>query len=326
MARLTSEKIWGYEGMETVAVAGASGVIGGGVARLLTHYGVPVRALVRDASRAPILRGEHEVAVTDYANPRAVEALKGCRTLYMVSAHESADRLSAHKNFIDAAVEAGVERIVYASYLGANNKVHLPLSRDHYYTERHIKASGLSWTMLRSSFYAEVFEGYAGPERILRGPAADGRVSLVARADVVRSAVAAILGGDKHNGHTYEITGPASLSLREVAQALTDARGTRFDYVDESLEEAMASREVHGLTNWQLCAWISVYRSIAEGDVEKVSGDVQALTGAPPLRYEQVLHNEPFSIPGSSVLIPGEAAQRSPQATPVVRRPHAWGE
>ncbi|MBV9831082.1 MAG: NmrA family NAD(P)-binding protein, partial [Marmoricola sp.] len=96
-----------------VAVTGATGAVGGQVARLLAEAGVPQRLLARSPERLPRL---------EYAEPRAfggygdragtVSALEGVSTLFMVSAEEAADRLAQHRAFVDAAVSAGVQHVV----------------------------------------------------------------------------------------------------------------------------------------------------------------------------------------------------------------------
>src|SRR5215208_3667035 len=85
-----------------IAVTGASGGIGGRVARSLAAEGCPLRLVVRDAARAPVL--DAEVAVAEYRDGAAMRAaLEGAETLYLVSAAESVDRVAEHFSAVDAA-------------------------------------------------------------------------------------------------------------------------------------------------------------------------------------------------------------------------------
>lgn len=98
------------------SVTGATGRLGGRVARRLAEAGVAQRLLVRDPSRAPALPGAMVVPAA-YDDPDAVvRALAGVRTLLMVSASETPDRVAQHTAFVDALVEAGVEHLVYISF------------------------------------------------------------------------------------------------------------------------------------------------------------------------------------------------------------------
>ena len=93
----------------TIGITGATGHIGGQVARLLAAdlpADTRLRLLVRDASRAPDLPGA-EVVEVQYGDPAAVEALTGVDVLLMVSAAESDDRVGEHRAFVEHAVEAG---------------------------------------------------------------------------------------------------------------------------------------------------------------------------------------------------------------------------
>nr|WP_307835494.1 NAD(P)H-binding protein [Streptomyces adelaidensis] len=168
----------------TTAVTGSTGRLGGRVARRLAERGVPQKLLARNPARAPRLPGA--VAVRgDYADQDAVrEALAGTRTLFMVSAPESADRLARHKTFVDAAAQAGVQHLVYVSFYGAAPDATFTLARDHFHTEQHIRASGLAYTFLRDNFYAEFVPGLVGEDGVIRGPAGHGRAAFVGQDDI----------------------------------------------------------------------------------------------------------------------------------------------
>ena len=157
--------------------------------------------------------------------PAAVRALEGATVLFMVSGAESADRLEQHRTFVDAAVDAGVEHIVYTSFYGAAADCTFTLGRDHWATEEHIKAAGLSYTFLRDNFYLDVLPLFAGREGVLRGPAGEGRVSAVARADIARVAVAVLRDPPAHRNATYHLTGPEALTMTEVAHTITAVTG-----------------------------------------------------------------------------------------------------
>ncbi|YAL83158.1 SDR family oxidoreductase [Dermacoccaceae bacterium W4C1] len=275
-----------------IAVSGATGHIGGHVARLLDEQDLPVRLLVRDPAspRMPVLRNRPEVATASFADPDAVaEALAGTEVFLFVSAAETADREAQQLAVVDAAARAGVRHIVYTSFLGAAPDAVFTLSRTHYATEQRIRESGLGFTFLRDSFYLDVLPEFAGEQGIIRGPAGDGRVSAVARADVARSAAAILSDPSAHLGRTYELTGPAAISLAEAAATITEVTGRPTRYLDETPQQARESRAPWNPPEWQMQAWISTYAAIASGEVSAVTGDVEALTGRPPLSLEQFL-------------------------------------
>jgi len=272
-----------------LAITGSTGHLGGLVARLLAGAGSQQRLLVRDAARAPVLEGAVPF-VTTYADPeRTAAALAGAKTLFMVSAAEAEDRLQQHYSFVDAAAAAGVRHIVYTSFFGAAPDCTFTLGRDHFATEERIKASGMDYTFLRDNFYLDFLPLLAGEDGVIRGPAGEGVMAAVARADIARSAVAVLRDPALHVGRTYDLTGPEDISLARGAELLTAGTGRTITFHNETLEEAYASRASYGAPPWQVDAWVSTYTAIASGELAGPTSAVHELTGREPLSLEQFL-------------------------------------
>ena len=265
--------------MTLIAVTGATGRVGGRVARLLADAGTNQRLVVRDPGRAPRLDGA-EVVVASYADTDAVRrALEDVDVVLMVSGSESEHRVDEHRAFVEGARLAGVGQLVYTSFLGAAPDSTFTLARDHWATERILAASGIASTCLRDNFYADVMPDFVGADGAIRGPAGDGRVSLLAADDVADVAVAVLRDPAAHLDTAYALTGPEALSFAEIAQILGEETGRPTAYVAESGEEAYASRAAYGAPRWQVDAWVSTYTAIANGELAKVSTSVRDLTG-----------------------------------------------
>src|SRR5215217_4645184 len=142
-----------------IAVTGATGGLGGRVARRLAGRGVAQRLVVRDAARAPELDGAEVAEATR-------RALDGVATLLLVSASEAADRVKLHTTAVDAAVAAGVERVVYTSFFGAAPDCTFTFGRDHWHTEQALAASGLRSTFLRDNLYIDFLPLLAGADGV----------------------------------------------------------------------------------------------------------------------------------------------------------------
>ncbi|KRB72756.1 NAD(P)-dependent oxidoreductase [Nocardioides sp. Root190] len=266
----------------TLGITGSTGALGQIIARALSERGLEQRLLVRDPSRAPDLEGA-TLATTSYADRElARRSLEGVTTLFMVSGAEAADRLDQHRTFIDAAAEAGVGHVVYTSFYGAAVDCAFTLGRDHWATEEHLRSSGMAFTFLRDNFYLDFLPDLVGEDGVIRGPAGDGRVAAVTRDDIARSAVAVLTDVGAHAGTTWDLTGPESVSLAEVATILTAHTGRPVTYHDETLEEAYASRLRWPAPQWQYDAWVSTYTAIARGELAGVTDHVQRLTGRAP--------------------------------------------
>ena len=282
-------------GSDLIAVTGATGGLGGRVARRLAERGVGQRLVVRDPGRAPKLAGA-EVAAASYDDPGSLRrAFAGTRTLLMVSASEDPDRLRLHANVVDAAADAGVEQVVYTSFFGAAPDCTFTFGRDHWHTEELIRASGLRHTFLRDNLYLDFLPLMVGADGLIRGPAGDGRMAGVTRDDIADVAVAVLLEGGRHVGRPYDMTGPEALTMAEAAEQLTRFAGRTISYHAETLEEAYASRAHYGAPDWEVAGWVTTYVAVANGDLEQVSGDVAALTGHPPMGLAEFLAATPDS-------------------------------
>ncbi|MFJ3903780.1 NmrA family NAD(P)-binding protein [Streptomyces sp. NPDC090025] len=281
---------------ELIAVTGATGRIGGRVVRRLAGAGLPVRALGRDPEKlAALPTGDTRTA--SYADTAAMgAALAGADTLFLVSAHEGPGRVRIHSAAVDAAVAAGVRRVVYLSYLNAAPHATFTYARDHWHTEQHIRSTGVAFTFLRDSSYQADLAAMTSPDGVLRGPAGDGRVGAVTHDDIADSAAAVLRATDgAHDGVTYDMTGPQALSFAEIAAALAAASGRPVRYVPETRDEAYASRAVYQAADWEVEGWVTSYEAVATGEMEDVSDDVQTLTGRPPQSFADFLAAHPES-------------------------------
>lgn len=272
-----------------IAITGATGGVGGLVARNLAERQFPQRLLVRTPSKAPTLPNS-EVYQCTYSDPvGAGAALNGVHTLFMVSASESAERLDQHRSFIDAAAKAGVQHVVYTSYMAAASDAIFTLARDHYTTEEYIKASGMRWTFLRNSMYIDFMESLVGADGVIRGPAGSGRISAVAREDVARLAAAVLADPSRHTGVTYDVTGREALSIEDVAATIGASRGRDVRFYDETIEEAYASRAAYGAPDWEVDAWVSTYTAIRSNVMAPVSNAIETVTGCAPMTLAEYL-------------------------------------
>ena len=278
--------------LPTLAVTGSTGVLGGLVARELADRGVAQRLVVRSPERAPRLPGAVAVQAAYRDRKAAARALLGVRTLLMVSASESADRLDEHRAFVDAAADAGVEHIVYTSFFGASPDCTFTLARDHWATEEHIRSRGTAFTFLRDNFYLDFVPLMVGEDGVIRGPAGQGRVSAVARADVARVATAVLLDPESHRGATYDLTGPESITLTDAAGIIREATGREVTFHDETVAEAYESRRKWEAPDWQYDAWVTTYTAIAAGEVEAVTDDIRRVTGRAPVGLRELLAAE----------------------------------
>jgi uncharacterized protein YbjT (DUF2867 family) len=271
-----------------IALTGATGALGGRVAARLAASGAPLRLVVRDARRAPDLPGA-EVVENPGGYPDAAgfrTALDGVDTLYLVSAAEAQDRLQQHLTAVEAAAAAGVRRIVYTSFVGADRPdPTFTLVRHHGATEQAIRATGVRHTFLRHSMYADFVPFFAVREddrSVIAAPAGEGRTGFVSRDDLADVAAAVLLRDDDElDGQALQVTGPEALTLAEAADVLTEVTGIPARYRPQTVEEAWATRRPSGHPDWEIEGWVTSYLAIAAGELAAVTDVVERLTGHP---------------------------------------------
>jgi uncharacterized protein YbjT (DUF2867 family) len=283
-----------------IAVTGVTGALGRRVVDRLAATGdVPLRLVVRDADRAPQVPGAEIVANPGgYGDPAGLQvALTGVDTLYLVSAAEAENRLEQHFAAVDAAVAAGVQRIVYTSFLNASPDAVFTLVRQHAATEDRIRQSGVRATFLRHSMYADFVPFFASVEdgqAVIAAPAGNGRTSFVSRDDLADVAVAVLLREDDAlDGQALEVTGPEALTMTDAAAVLTEITGRPVAYHDQTVEEAWATRRPSGHPDWEIEGWVTSYLAIAAGELATVTDVVPTLTGHPARTVAEHLRAHP---------------------------------
>ena len=284
-----------------IVLTGVTGALGGRVAeRLSAATDEPLRLVVRDAARAPRLPGaevvENPGGYADAAGFRA--ALAGSDTLFLVSAAEAEDRLQQHLTAVGAAAAAGVRRIVYTSFVGADRPdPTFTLVRHHAATEEAVRATGIRHTFLRHAMYADFVPFFAvreGDRAVIAAPAGDGRTGFVSRDDLADVAAAVLVRDDDGlDGQALEVTGPEALTLAEAAAVLTAVTGIPATYRPQTTEEAWATRRPSGHPDWEIEGWVTSYLAMAAGELATVTDVVPRLTGHPARTVAEHLRAHP---------------------------------
>ena len=73
----------------------------------------------------------------------------------------------------------------------------------------------------------------------------------------------------RHDGRTYDMTGPEAFTMAEAAEELSRVSGRTISYHAETLEEAYASRAHYGAPDWEVAGWVTTYAAVASGDLRR---------------------------------------------------------
>ena len=223
--------------MAEIAVTGVTGNLGGMVSRLCKENGIKVRNLARNKEKAEKM-GFSNVFKSNYDKSEdTVKSLEGIDVLFMVSGSENPDRVQQHKDFIDSAKTAGVSHIVYLSFYNASKNSIFTLGRYHYATEEYIKENSFKYTFLRDNFYADFFVNLCREYGEIKGPAGNGKVSVVVRSDVSEVAAKILENPEKWENQVLNMTGPEDLTMEEITKLASKYLGKEIKYIDETVDE-----------------------------------------------------------------------------------------
>jgi uncharacterized protein YbjT (DUF2867 family) len=255
-----------------VLLTGGTGRTGSRIARRLTDRGVPVRIGSRRAD-VPF----------DWDDPTTwPTALAGVRAAYLCYSPDLAfpgvPELMAR--FIDAARDAGVARLVLLSGRGEEG------ARA---TEDLVRGSGLEWTVLRCSWFAQNFS-----EHFLLGPVRRGRLLLPADGsiaepfldldDLADVAVDA-LAGDRHVNRLLELTGPSLLTLSGVAAELSAVTGRSIVFHPSTPEEFAADLALDGIPEEEALPLAGLVTEILDGRNASTTPDLRSALGREPTDF-----------------------------------------
>jgi uncharacterized protein YbjT (DUF2867 family) len=284
-----------------ILVTGATGTVGTEMVKELLAAGVEVRALVRSLGRArPLLGPDVEIVEGDLEKPETIDpAMKGVEKAFLLTS-SGPESVDLHANFIAAAKRAGNPYVVRLSALGSGPDSPFTFGRWHGQSERHLEESGLPYTHLRPHGFMQNFLFYAptiASDGAIFAPMGDAKIGMVDSRDV--SAVAAkVLTEDGHQGRTYDITGPESLSYAQAAETLDAALGKTVRYVDVTPEQAKDGMMSLGFPEWLADAALELHAFYRTGEGEIVTPVVAEVTGRPPRTFNEFArdHAQAFAI------------------------------
>ncbi len=267
-----------------ILVTGATGHVGGEVARRLLSAGDPTRVLVRDAAKGERLGQDGaEVVVGSFDDLASLDAaLAGTDKVFLVSAY-NAEQVAQEAAVIDAAARAGRPHVVKLGVLGQAPDSPLRIARAHAEITEHLRDSGLPHTVLTPNAFMQnlLFSAETIREQgAFYGGYGDGAVSYVDVADV--GAVAAhVLSSDGHEGAVYAPTGPAALTAVQVAAAISAALGREVRYVELPADQLRQGMLGAGMPEWNVDGLLELYADYRRGAAPVVTDEVEKATGRP---------------------------------------------
>ncbi|MEU0540580.1 NAD(P)H-binding protein [Nocardia sp. NPDC005978] len=268
-----------------IVVTGATGNVGGIVVNLLAQGGEKVVAVSRGELPVNLPEGvEHRRGdVGDTASLAA--AVAGADTLFLLIAGEQLVSGPDPREVLEVVAAQGVRRVVLLSSQGAVTRPDSPGYARLLAFEKALAASDLEWTVVRPGGFASNSFAWIEPVRTRRtvpAPFGDVGLPVVAPFDIAAVAVEA-LRADGHHGRAYTVTGPAVVTPREQAEALSAALGEPVRFVELTPEQARTEL-LKFMPESVADHTLSILGSPTEAE-QQVSPDVERVLGRPATGY-----------------------------------------
>jgi uncharacterized protein YbjT (DUF2867 family) len=281
-----------------ILVIGATGTIGSSLVPALLARDERVRVVSRDAERARGLFGDSiEVVQGDLTDPTVVsEAVQGVDKVFLNTS--SLDGfVPLQSAVIDAAAAAGVSHLVRLSVLGADPQSGISYSRGHAALDEHLKASGLTWTLLAPGGFMQNLLSNAATikDGSIYASAGDGAISFIDARDIA-DAAAAVLTSDGHAGHTYTLTGGSAVTFAQIADAFAAELGHPVTYVDVPSEVTRQNLLGYGLPEGQVDDIVQLFDVFRAGYASTVTTGVAELLGREPRTLAEFVHDHRAAV------------------------------
>ncbi len=251
-----------------ILVTGGTGKTGARVVSRLRARGLEVRA----GSRS----GE---TVFDWSDRKTWDkALKGAGAAYIAFTPDLAvpGSVDAIDGFIRAAARQGVKRLVLLSGRGEEEARRC---------ETLVRSSGLDWTIVRASWFAQNFSEAFFLEGILSGVLAlpaDGVREPFIDVDDIADVAAAALIEDYHVGQLYEVTGPRLMTFEEAVGEIAHATGRDLRFVNAPMDAFMDALKNQGLPDDMIWLIDYLFSTVLDGRNQSVTDGVERALGRKP--------------------------------------------
>ncbi|NJN81933.1 MAG: SDR family oxidoreductase [Caldilineaceae bacterium] len=272
--------------MSGILVTGATGNVGGEVAKLLAAAGADVRAGVRQPQK---WSGSGDPVAFDFLDAATHRAALDCvDKLFLVRPPALAKPEHDIVPFVDGAVASGVEQIVFLSLLGVENNPFVP----HRKIEAHIRLTGVPYTFLRAGFFmqnlntAQLADICDHDEIFV--PAGNGKTSFIDVRDIAAVGVKA-LTEPGHAYCAYPLTGDEALTYGQVAAQMTEVLGRPIRYPNPSPLAFIQRWRKRDETLSFILVMTALYTVTRLGRAGLVTEDLRRLLGRPAISMRQYI-------------------------------------
>lgn len=285
-----------------ILITGATGNLGSNVVRQLIKKSNPSQFIVSSSNESGVIKLKDkglQARLANFSEPSTLkEAFKGIEKLLLISTMDQ-NRFEQHKNVVNAAKEQGIKHIVYTSLaikdIEKSGVKDLMIS--HFQMEDYIKSSGLTYTILRNTMYADALNqilGSNGLNQNINLPGGTGKVPYALRSEM-GEATANLLLQDNHQNITYNITGSKAYSYSDLVREFKNISSKELIYNDISEESFTEALKQAGFPDFVIYLHGGTIADIKNHQYEITDKTMEYLLGRPTANAQKFL-KEVFKI------------------------------
>lgn len=279
-----------------ILVTGAIGNLGSSVINQLDKVANKDQFIATSSSDKGVQNLKEKGYQTRKANFNDMDTLRdafnGVEKVLLISTMEE-NRFEQHKNVIDIAKEKGVKHIVYTSLSikDIETSAVKELMMSHFETEAYLKQSGLTYTILRNTMYADALTQILGENALNQNivlPGGNGKVPYALRREM-GEATANVLVQEGHENKVYNITGSQSYSYEEIAKELSNQSGKMINYVNADEQEFVQNLQEIGFPEFAIYLHAGTIKDIKNNQYEIEEKTLETLLGRPTATIQEFI-------------------------------------
>jgi len=277
-----------------ILITGATGLNGTALLNEFERHNEAVRLLARTAEDAATIKADSraQVVIGDMLKPETLkEALRDVDKAVLISSADPFAMAETQISFIDAAKEAGVKHIVKLSCLNPDKNSPARFLRMHAEIEEHLERSGMAWTHIRPAHFMQMYLLNA-PTIIAQDsffvPMAEAHVAPTDVHDIAK-VFHAVLTSEGHGGKVYEMSGPESITMHDIAAQFSKALGRSINYINVAPEQFRDQAVSAGLPEQLADAINELYAERRKGSEATVLNETHKLFGMRPTTFTEFI-------------------------------------